>query len=365
MSIEEYFTDFTRRDWEDERADGTVRVAVIGVGEFARTRVLPAIEAGRYCETTVLVSGSHGRATEVAESFGVERVVDYDEYRAGGVEDAHDAVYVATPNALHGEYVTAAAEQGKHVLCEKPLATASDRARQLVETCGEAGVTLMTAYRLQTEPAIRRTREIVRSGTIGDVVQIHGNFSHPLLRRSGPNDWRLSDDLAGGGALVDLGIYPLNTSRFLLESDPTAVSARTHSFGEAFAEVDEHVEFTLEFPTGTTASCTASLNAHPSSRLFVVGTNGMISISAPFGGVVPQDIVVERGEFCMEYAGPPVDEVEEELDYFGYCALTGTEPEPNGEDGVEDLRVIEAAYESAEVERWVTLEAGTETDPTE
>lgn len=357
MALEDYFTDFDRRDWEREPVDGTVRIAVVGLGGFARQRALPAIDAGRYCETSVLVSGSPERAAALAEEFDVDHVVGYESFRDRVVADEYDGVYVATPNSLHGEYVTAAARQGKHAICEKPLATTTEDARRLVETCEDAGVTLMTAYRLQVEPAVRRTRELVRDGIIGDVVQIHGGFSHPLLEWSDPDSWRLDPDLAGGGALVDLGVYPLNTSRFLLESDPVGVTAWTCSLDPAFDEVDEHVAFTLRFPTETTASCTASFNAHSSSQLRLIGTDGMIHIAAPFGGVVPQSMIVERGDFSMEYTGQPVDEVEEEFDYFGYCVLTETRPEPDGEDGVADLRVIEAAYESAETGQWVDPEA--------
>lgn len=355
MALEDYFRDFARRDWERESPDGTVRMAVVGLGGFARSRALPAIEAGRYCETTVLVSGSVEKAAAVAETFDVEHVVDYDEFRAGEAVDAYDAVYVATPNALHGEYVAAAAERGKHVICEKPLETTAERARELVETCDAAGVTLMTAYRIQLDPTARRAREIVRDGFIGDVVQVYGGFSHRVLDVTSPDTWRLDPDLAGGGALVDLGIYPLNTSRFLLDRDPLAVHAWTCSIGDAFADVDEHATFTLRCPGEITASCTASFNAHASSHLRLVGTEGMIAISAPFGGIVPQQVVVERGDFSVEYTGHPVDEVQEEFDYFGYCVLTGTAPEPDGEDGLADVRAIEAAYESAATGQWVEL----------
>ncbi|MFC6719321.1 D-xylose 1-dehydrogenase Gfo6 [Natrialbaceae archaeon GCM10025810] len=358
MAFEDAFGDYTRRDWERETVEGTVRLAVIGVGGFARERAIPAIDDGAYCETTVLVSGSPDRTTDVAEEFGVPHVIDYDEFLAGAHRNAYDAVYVATPNALHRRYATAAAEFGKHVICEKPLETTADRARDVAGACEEAGVTLMTAYRLQAEPTVRRTRELVREGVIGEVVQVHGGFSHPLLEYAGPDTWRLDPDLAGGGALVDLGIYPLNTVRFVLGCDPAAVSATTHSSGEPFDAVDEHVAFLLEFPTGTTASCTASFDAHASSQLELVGTEGKIRIASPFGGIVPHEMVVESGDVRMEYTGPPVDEVREEFDYFGYCALTGTEPEPDGADGIEDLRVIEAAYESAETGRRTSLEFG-------
>ncbi|AEH36491.1 D-xylose 1-dehydrogenase Gfo6 [Halopiger xanaduensis] len=356
MALEDAFDDFTHRDWVQETVDGTVRLAVVGIGGFARNRALPGIAAGRYCETTALVTGSPDRARTIAGEFDVEHVIGYDAFRAGNHAETYDAVYVATPNSTHGEYAIAAAEHGKHVLCEKPLETTVDRAEEIVDACSDNGVTLMTAYRLQTEPVVRRTREFVRDGVIGEVVQVHGGFAHPLLDHAGPDTWRLDPDLAGGGALVDLGVYPLNTTRYVLDCDPTAVYATTRSNGGPFADVDEHVAFQLEFPTGATASCTASFDAHASSQLELVGTDGKIAISSPFGGVVPQDIVVESGEMRTEYTGPPVDEVCEEFDYFGYCVLTGADPEPDGADGVADLRAIEAAYESAETERRVALE---------
>ncbi len=357
MTLVDTFTNFRRRDWERESVDGTVRIAVLGIGGFARNRALPGIHDGSYCEATVLVTSSAHRTQAAAEEFDIEHVIDYDAYLAGKLEDEYDAVYISTPNAYHGQYAIAAARREKHVICEKPLEVTVDRARDVVDACSEADVTLMTAYRLQLEPTVRRSRELVADGVIGDVVQVHGGFSHPLLEYAKADSWRLDPELAGGGALVDLGIYPINTSRYLLDADPVSVYTSTHSSGEPFDRVDEHVSVQLEFPKGATAACTASFDGHASSQLQLVGTNGMISIASPFGGVVPQEIVVESGEMRMEYTGPPVDEVCEEFDYFGYCVQTGTRPDPDGMDGVTDLRVIEAAYESAEAGRRVDLDA--------
>ncbi|WP_306056043.1 D-xylose 1-dehydrogenase Gfo6 [Natronococcus wangiae] len=355
MALEDAFADYTRRDWERKSIDGAVRIAVVGIGGFARNRALPAIANGDYCETTVLVTSGPDRAKSLAEEFGVHHVVDYETFVAGKHADAYDAVYVATPNATHSEYAVAAAEHGKHVICEKPLETTIERAREIVGACADADLTLMTAYRLQVEPTVRRTRELIEGDVLGEIVQVHGGFSNPLLEYAGPGNWRLDPALAGGGALIDLGIYPLNTIRYLLDCAPTSVYASTHSSGEPFDAVDEHVAFQLEFPTGATASCTASFDAHASSRLDLIGTGGMISIASPFGGVVPHEMVIESGDLRMEYTGPPVDEVREEFDYFGYCVLTGTDPEPDGEDGLADLRAIEAAYESADSGRRVVL----------
>lgn len=356
MGLESYFENFARRDWQKTDPDGTVRMAIVGIGGFARNRALPAIEASDYCETTVLVTGSPDSSVETADEFDVEAVIDYDEFLDGHVTDAYDAVYIATPNATHGQYAVSAAEREKHVVCEKPLETTVQKTRTVIDACRDAGVTLMTAYRLQLEPSVRRTRELIGDGVIGDVVQIHAGFSNPLLEHAGSQTWRLDPDLAGGGALVDLGIYPLNTIRFLLDCDPIAVTATTHSVEAPFANVDEHVAFQAEFPGAVTASCTASYNAHASSGLRAVGTEGMVSVSSPFGGIVPHDIYVECGDVGMEYKGAPSDEVIEEFDYFGYCVLTGTEPEPNGEDGLRDIATVEAIYEAAESERRIEVD---------
>lgn len=187
------------------------------------------------------------------------------------------------------------------------------------------------------------------------VVQIHAAFSNPLLEHAGVDTWRLNPDLAGGGALVDLGVYPLNTIRFLLGPDPVAVMACMYSVDEPFANVDEPVAFQLEFPSAVTASCTASYNSHATSGLRVVGTEGMVSVSSPFGGVVPHDIYVECGDVGMEYKGAPSDEVLEEFDYFRYCVLTGTDPEPNGDDSLQDIITVDTIFDAAEAGRAVEI----------
>ncbi|MCL7416389.1 MAG: Gfo/Idh/MocA family oxidoreductase [Halalkalicoccus sp.] len=218
----------------------------------------------------------------------------------------------------------------------------------MVEACTDAGVVLMTAYRLRTEPTIRRMHEMIADGVIGDPVHIHGGFSTRLLEHADEDSWRLDPEVAGGGALIDLGVYPLNTVRFLLEAEPVAVSAETTSSGAPFDRVEENVAFRLTFPGGTTASCTASFDAHPDSRLQVVGTDGQLLVRSPFGGDVSQELVAERGEVHVSYTGPTVDEVREEFDSFANCVLAGVDCESDGEDGLADLRVIEAAYEAAE-----------------
>jgi len=342
-----YFGDFTRRDWQTV-SEGTVRIAIVGVGGFARNRALPAVRDSDFCEVTTLVTGSPTEVEPVAEEYGAERTLSYDAFRDGDASGAYDAAYISTPPAYHDEYAVAAAESGKHVLCEKPLAATLADAERMVDACADAGVVLMTAYRLRTEPAIRRMREAIRDGAIGDPVQIHAGFSSRLLDNAGPDSWRLDPDVAGGGALMDLGVYPLNTSRFLLDADPVAVSAETQGSGAPFDRVEEHATLLLTFPDGVTASCTASFGGHHDSRLQVLGSEGQVIVHSPFGGHATEGVVLARGEARTSYAGRPVDEVCEEFDYFADCVLGGGTCESDGEEGYADLRIIERAYEAAE-----------------
>jgi xylose dehydrogenase (NAD/NADP) len=354
-NVGQHFAKFAHRDWERPAEGGPIRFAVIGIGGFARNRALPSIRAVADTEATVLVSSSAGKAADVAEEYGAERVLDYDAFHAGEATDAYDAAYVATPNKFHRKYAESAAKFGKHVLCEKPLAASVADAEAMVEACESAGVTLMTAYRLHVEPAVRRTRDIVQDGCIGRPVQIHSDFSTKLLDGFGPDHWRLDPEIAGGGAMLDIGVYPLNAARFILDEDPVAVQAVTNSWDDAFDGVDEHVAFQMAFPNGVVASCSATFDGQPNSQFRIVGTEGSISIESPYGGDIPQEIVVQCGDMSMEYTGSPVDEVTEEVAYFANHVLTDRRPGPDGHDGLYDMRVADAVYESAETGERVSI----------
>lgn len=346
MVLDDYFERFTRRDWQTT-TEIQLRIAIIGLGGFARDRALPAVRDSRFCEATVLVSSSPKTAAALAEEFSVDQVLSYEEFHEGVSSEEYDAVYIATPPAFHASYTETAAKFSKHVLCEKPLAGDISAAENMVETCASADVVLMTAYRLRTEPAVRRMREVIADGAIGHPIQIHGGFSSKLLAQMGSDSWRLDPAVAGGGALMDLGVYPLNTSRFLLNADPVAVQAQTTSGEPPFDQVEKDAAVQLTFPGGTTASCTASFDAHRDSRLQVLGTDGQVLITAPFGGDVPQEVTVERGETSTRYVGPPVDEVREEFDYFAHCVRAETVCETAGKEGLTDLEIVSAAYDSA------------------
>ncbi|WP_254547110.1 D-xylose 1-dehydrogenase Gfo6 [Halomarina pelagica] len=361
MDVDALFERGCERDWQTIDASTTepVRFAVIGLGWFTKGRALPALEASDRCEPTVMVSSTSGKAERVAaETAGAAHGISYEQFHDGVARDAYDAVYVCTPNALHLEYVRTAAEFGKDVLCEKPIERDSERARRLVAACDNAGVKLMIAYRMHTEPAVRRARDLVDAGYIGEPKEVRGDMSQRLLERVNPDpdQWRLDEELAGGGALFDLGIYPLNTARFFLREDPVAVTGRTGSTHDAFDEVDETVSFSLEFPDEVYATCYASHNARQSSGITVTGTEGQVRVEPAFFQDESRELHISRGEGRASITFTKVDQMLEEFDYFADRIRSNASMYPDGEHALVDVVTMEAVYEAAERDAWVTLD---------
>lgn len=214
----------------------------------------------------------------------------------------------------------------------------------------------MVGYRMHTNPAVRRMRELVRDGFIGTPALVEGSMCQNVFEMISPdpNQWRLDADLAGGSALIDLGIYPLNTARFVLDSDPVSAQGTTKSPHEHFSEVDQHVSFEVEFGNGVTAACVASQYAQRESRFSVIGTEGGLTLSPAFFG--ESQLTVERGDTKAALSVEPVNEEVEEFDYFADRLLSGRDPEPDGRHGLVDMRAIEAIYESAETGKRVRVE---------
>ncbi|WP_066416189.1 D-xylose 1-dehydrogenase Gfo6 [Halorubrum aethiopicum] len=343
---------FTRRDWQSGETTGTIRVAMVGLGWWTREQAIPAVAASDFCETTAVVSGSAEKvrsATDLADS--IAHGLTYEEFHDGVAADAYDAVYVVTPNGAHLPYVETAADLGKAVLCEKPLEASVERAERLVEACGDADVPLMVAYRMQTEPAVRRAREVVESGAIGEPVVVHGHMSQRLLDEvvPDPDQWRLDPGLSGGATVMDIGLYPLNTARFVLDADPVRVRARAVVESEPFDAVgDEHVSFGVDFDDGTLAACTASQSAVQSSFLRVTGTEGEVTLDPAFYNRQNRGFRLSVGSQSVDYDFDRVDQMTEEFDYFAHCLLTGTDPHPDGDHALVDMRAMDAIYAAAE-----------------
>jgi xylose dehydrogenase (NAD/NADP) len=348
----------SRRDWDDTH-DGTVRFALVGLGWWTREYVLPALEEIDACRATVAVSGSPDKRERVlAEWEPVEVGLSYDEFQRGEATDAYDAVYVCTPNALHLGHAEAAAEYGKAVLCEKPMEASPERAAAMVDACEDGDVPLMVGYRMQTDPAVRTLRNAIADGLIGDPVHVHGHMSQHITEIFPEGNWRLDPDLAGPGASVtDLGIYPLNTTRFLLGIEPESVRATAASEAPAFADVpDERATFEVTFEDGTVAQCAASQNAEFTAGLEIVGTEGSVRLAPAFFDNETQQLTLTHDGDRHTVSYDPVDQMREEFAYFAHHLL-GEEPlEPTGAHALVDVATIDAVYEAAETDGRVSVE---------
>ncbi len=349
-------SEFIERDWERSVEGGPVRFAVIGLGWFGRDVAIPAIEKSKHCETTMVVSGGGEKAERVADENDVDHALTYDDYADGKALDAYDAVYVVTPNALHLPHVEAAAEFGKDVLCEKPLEATVERAERCVGVCKEAGVELMTAYRMHTARSVRYVRDLVQDGAIGEPVHTRGAFSNNLVATGGKMDqWRLNPDLAGGGPLMDLGVYPLNTSRFVLDADPIAVQATMVEGPPEFDGLEEYCAFTMQFPEGPVAHCDTGYRVAADNYFEVGGTHGRIRIDQPFAIDGDRRITVCAGGEEESVGVEEPSEMIEEFDYFATGVLTDMEIAPDGEHGLTDIRAMMSTYESGNTGQRVEL----------
>jgi xylose dehydrogenase (NAD/NADP) len=245
-----------QRPWQKSINNDPVQIAVAGIGTFAQEWVLPAFKQTDYCECPVVVSGRS--RPELAETHDV---LTYDEFDAGVSAHQYDAVYVTTPNDRHLEIATTAAELGKDILCEKPIEATLPRARRLVDVCAEQNVALMVGNRVQFKPTIRYVRRLIEQGMIGTPVHVHSSSSFDVLSQGGTDQWRL-DPERGGGALLDIGVYPINTIRYLLDTDLSPTFVRSHHSSE-IDDVEAHSEFHLSLDDGGRAVCTISFAAQP------------------------------------------------------------------------------------------------------
>ncbi|MFB6252659.1 MAG: Gfo/Idh/MocA family oxidoreductase [Halobellus sp.] len=328
------------RPWERTVTAGPLSVAIVGVGAFAREYVLPGIEASRHCETTVLVSPDV-ETVETAKS--VERLAP-ESFHDGAAAEAYDAVYIATPNHLHRRVVQTAASMGKPILCEKPVAPTADGARAIRALIDDAGVPCLIGYRVQFKPVMRSLRDAIREGLIGTPVSAHSDVAFRVDTQE-TEGWRLDPD-SGGGALRDIGIYPINTLQFLLDR-PLEASWGDLRQDPELGGVDAHAAFALADGDDFRALCSASFAAEPTSHLRINGTEGLVAIEEPYHpSAQPVVTIVEHG--TRRTVGPdPFDEYAAQVDYFAQCIFRDESPTPDAGEGVRDLERIEAIEEAS------------------
>jgi predicted dehydrogenase len=319
-----------------------VKYAVVGLGHIAQVAVLPAFAHAANSEVTALVSDDPAKLKALARKYKtVEGTFSYDEYEA--CLEQVDAVYIALPNHLHADYTIRAAKAGVHVLCEKPMAVTVAECRKMIAACRDNGVKLMIAYRLHFEEINLAVIDLIRRGKIGEPKFFNSSFS--MTVRDG--DIRTKKDM-GGGSLYDIGVYCINAARYLFRAEPTEVAAVSVNSGvKKLKEIDESTGAVLNFGDGRVATFVTSFNAADVAEYRVVGTKGHIHVDPAYEYAegLEYEMIVD-GKTSKKRIGKR-DQFAAELLHFSKCVLENRQPEPSGEEGMQDVRIVEALYESS------------------
>lgn len=324
--------------------------AIVGLGQLALEEVMPAFAECKVSKPVALVSGHLDKAQRVASAHAIDpkAIYDYQNFDRIAHDDRIEIVYIILPNSMHAEYTIRALRAGKHVLCEKPMATKVAEGIQMQKAASDSNRQLMIGYRLHYEPMNRRVAELCVSGEYGKIK----TFSSSNCQNVKAPNIRLSSEL-GGGPLGDIGIYSINAARYVIGEEPVEVAAFGHQpdDDERFREVHESVGFILRYPSGVIAQCDCSFGSSESRRFRVHCAEGFVEMDPAFSyrGL---RLRVKHGDSSSgasqlaEINIEPVNHFAAEMDHFSDCILNGTASRTPAEMGIADLRIIAALEES-------------------
>lgn len=327
-----------------------VRWGVLSTSQFALRLAVPAMQKSEWCDIRAIASRDKAKAEQAARAMGIPKA--YGSYEELLCDPEIEAIYNPMPNHMHVPWSIKAAEAGKHVLCEKPLSVTVAEARELQRVQEKTGMKIGEAFMVRTHPQWLRARELVRSGRIGQLRSIAGYFSY--FNRDAGNI-RNNPDIGGGG-LLDIGCYPITTSRFIYGEEPRRVVSLIERDPEM--KIDRLASVILDFPSGQ-AIFTCSTQVVPYQRMNLVGTKGRIEIEIPFNA--PNDrpcrIFIDdggdlSGKTITTEMFPVCDQYTIQGDLFSRAIRENSGvPVPVG-DGVKNMAVLEAAFRSAESGKW-------------
>jgi predicted dehydrogenase len=338
---------------EREYQEGKVlRVALIGLGSYA-SRVAEAMKDSKKAVVAGLVSGTPSKLVSWRAKYNVPEMNCYNYETVDQIKNNADidAVYIITPNALHKDMAIRMAKAGKHVIVEKPMALNAKEAKEMVDACKRADVHLLVGYRMHFEP---KTLEIIRMRNAGEFGQV--KFFQGLcgFRIGDPKQWRLNKTLAGGGSMMDIGIYAVNGARYMIGEEPVWVTAQeTKTDFVKFAEgVDETIQFQMGFPSGAVASCLSTYSMNNLDRFFLNGEKGFAELQ-PSTGYGPIKGRTNKGELQH----PHITHQTIQMDEFAAIILDGKVPvvPVDGQEGLRDMQIIDAIYAAANTGKKILL----------
>ena len=328
-----------------------IRYAVVGLGHIAQVAVLPAFKNATNSELVAIVSGEQEKRAKLAKKYRLEHSYKYDDYDQ--VLAQVDAVYLAVPNHLHREYAVRAAQANVHVLCEKPMAVTEEDCQAMIDAANEGGMKLMIAYRLHFEAGNLEAIRLAESGTLGKPRIFTSEFAQQVTE----DNPRVTESVErGGGPLYDMGVYCINAARYLFRDEPIEVFAAAANDGEKrFQKVEEMTSVVMRFPEERIATFTCSFGAADVSRYTLIGTEGLLTADPAYEYAMEIKHHLTIGGKTKTRTFPKRDQFAPELIYFSDCILNNKEPEPSGLEGMADVRIVQAIYDSAKTGRVIEL----------
>jgi predicted dehydrogenase len=325
--------------------------ALCGLGSLSTHQIAPAFQKTQHCRLTGIITDTPAKAAEWKSRYNIpdRSVYTYETMQRMADNPDIDVVYVVTPNSLHLDHTVAAAKAGKHVFCEKPMEISVERCQRMIEAVKAAKRMLGIAYRCQFEPHHLECMRLARSREFGALKVIDAYFGFNI----DPTAWRLKRALAGGGPLMDVGIYALQATRYLTGEEPVWISATTTKGDAArFSEVEESVLWQAKFPGGAISHCGASYNAAPAGYFRALAEHGWFGLDPAFnyGGI--QGMRSDGKAIDL----PQTDHFAVEMDDFAQCILEQKPSKVSGEEGLRDVRLMMAIYESARTGKPVDLQ---------
>jgi predicted dehydrogenase len=329
--------------------------AIVGLGNLSINQILPAFARCEKSRLVAFVSGHPDKARKLALRYGVaeKAIYDYQGYDAIKNNPEIDVVYVVLPNSMHAEYTVRALKAGKHVLCEKPMANTPAECQSMIDAARLVNKRLMIAYRCRYEPYNQEMIRMAKEQELGPVKVILADHGFSI---GDPTQWRLKKDMAGGGSMMDIGIYSLQAARYVTGEEPVEVAAMSYTTpgDERFKEVEEATNFQLRFPSGVMANCTSSYGYSGQNRYRVVTTKGWFELE-PATSYTGLRMYVRRGNAVEERSLPVRDHFAAEMDHLSGCVMDGKEPLTPGEEGLRDMKLIMSIYEAAKTGRTIKV----------
>lgn len=320
--------------------DEKLGIALVGLGNYAKGQLEPALLETGLCRLTGIVTGTPSKAAAWTKRHPQLKghVYNYENFDRIAEDDAIDIIYVVLPNSMHAEFVIRAAKAGKHVITEKPMATSVAEAQSMIDACDAAGVKLSVGYRCQFEPHNMEAIRLGQEQVFGPVKMMETEFG---FRIGDPNQWRLKHALAGGGALMDVGVYAIQAARYVTGQEPVRVTAQEYKTDPVkFAEVDETITWQLTFPDGAMANSTTSYIAS-TQRLYAAAEEGWFEVNPAYSY---SGIKGRTSRNAMEF--PQINQQAAQMDAFADCVINDRQSKVDGHEGLRDMKVIEAIYES-------------------